>query len=63
MSQEQLYILLRTFGPIPSKGMAAAFGQASGTVQSALKRLKRHGDAKYIRGCGRTGRSGLWDAI
>jgi len=63
MSQDQALVILRTFGPIPSKGIAAAFGQAPATVQSSLKRLKRHGDAKYIAASGMRGRHGLWDAI
>jgi len=63
MSQDQAYQILRTFGPIPSKGIAEAFGQAPYTVQSSLKRLLKHGDAKYISIPGQRGRCGLWDAI
>ena len=63
MSQDQCYVLLKTFGPIPSKDISVAFGQAQGTVQSALKRLKRRGDARYIPVRGKCGRYGVWDAL
>lgn len=63
MSQDQTLVILRTFGPIPAKGIAAAFGHAPSTVQSALMRLKRHGDVKYLSASHMRGRYGLWDAV
>ena len=67
MSQDEVYAILATFGPLSSRQLSEGMGRAPSTIHQSLKRLKKRGEVWWMQGKPTPGISGgspaMWGAI
>ena len=67
MSQEEVYEILATFGPLSAQQLAVGMDLAQSSIHQSLKRLKKQGEVWWMQGKPTPGISGgcpaIWGAI
>ena len=64
MSQDDVYAILATFGPLGSARLAEGLGRSTSSIHTSLVALQKQGRVWWMKGkSARGGSCGLWGAV